>query len=178
MSYRANPLFLVALIGLVLLPLQVVVGQTAGAGDVNSEIEALRADWAADKVEIIKEGMQFKPEESSVFWPIYKEYQAEVSKLNDERVQLIKSYAEKFSTINDADAKAMAEKAFDLESRRTELKKKYFKKFNEQLPATTVAKFFQLEHRLDLLVDLKLASELPSLLVKPAAKSAQAPPTR
>ena len=34
-----------------------------------------------------------------------------------------------------------------------------------------VAKFFQVEHRLDLLVDLKLASELPSLLV-------QGPPPR
>jgi hypothetical protein len=178
MHYRVNPLFVVASIALVLLPLQVVAAQTSSTGDVNSEIEVLRADLAANKVEIIKEAMQFKPQESSVFWPIYKEYQAEVSKLNDERVQLIKSYAEKFSTITDADAKAMAEKAFDLESRRTELKKKYFKKFNEQLPATTVAKFFQLEHRLDLLVNLKLASELPSLLVKPAAKSAQAPPSQ
>jgi hypothetical protein len=35
----------------------------------------------------------------------------------------------------------------------------------------TVAKFLQLEHRLDLLVDLKIASELPALLIKATGKA-------
>ncbi len=177
-QHRLNLFIVVASIALVVFPLQVVVAQTSGGRDVNSEIEALRADLAANKVEIIKEGMQFTPQESSVFWPIYKQYEAQLSKLNDERIQLVKSYSEKFTTLSDADAKVMAEKAFDLESRRTELKKKYFKKFNAQLPATTVAKFFQLEHRLDLLVNLQLASELPLLLVKHAPQGTPAPPRK
>jgi hypothetical protein len=78
---------------------------------------------------------------------------------------LIKSYAEQYETLTDAEAKSMAEKSFALESSRTELKKKYFKEFTKVLPALTVAKFFQLEHRLDLLVNLQLASELPLLLL-------------
>jgi len=39
------------------------------------------------------------------------------------------------------------------------------------LPGLTVAKFFQLEYRLDLLVDLRIASELPALLARPSATS-------
>ena len=142
-------------------------GQTDDA-DLNSQIETMRADVRADKVAIITDAMKFTPEESSAFWPIYKKYEGDLSRLNDERIQLTKSYSDKFMTLTDADAKKMAETAFDIESKRTELKKKYFKEFNQKLPATTVAKFFQLEHRLDLLVDLEIASHLPSLLVKPS----------
>jgi hypothetical protein len=144
--------------------------QKKSAGeDVNSEIEVARADLRADKVTIITEAMKFTPEESSAFWPIYKKYENDLSQLNDRRIRLIQSYADKFSTLTDADAKTMTNEAFDLESRRVDLKKRYFREFNEKLPASTVAKFFQLEHRLDLLIDLKIASELPSLLIKPAS---------
>jgi hypothetical protein len=134
--------------------------------DINSEIEAMRADLRADKAAIITAAMKFTPAESSAFWPVYKKYEFDLSKVNDQRVALIKSYADKYTSMTDVDAKAMAEKAFDFESQRVDLKKKYFKEFNKQMPATTVARFFQLEHRLDLLMDLKLASELPPMLSK------------
>jgi hypothetical protein len=137
--------------------------------DIDSEIQSVRADMRADKVAIITDAMKFTPQESTAFWPIYKKYEFDLSKLNDGRVALIKTYADKYTSMTDADAKAMAEKSFDLESSRVDLKKKYFKEFNKQISATTVARFFQLEHRLDLLVDLKLASELPPILAKPAA---------
>ena len=147
-------------------------GQTKNK-DVTSEIEAVRADARADKVEIIRQAMNFTPEESSAFWPIYKNYEYDLSKLNDRRVELVKSYAEKYSTLTDADAKKLSNEQFDLDSSLIDLKKHYYKVFNEKLPATTVSKFFQLEHRLDLLVELKVASELPSLLAKPPAKTTQ-----
>jgi hypothetical protein len=133
----------------------------------DSYIEVLRADLRADKTAIIAQAMRFSEEDAAVFWPLYKKYELDSSKLEDQRVRVIKEYAEKYATLNDADAKAMAETMFDYNARVTKLKKKYFKQFNKVLPPLTVVKFFQLEHRLDLLVDLKLASELPSLLVRP-----------
>ena len=142
--------------------------------DINSEIEAMRADLRADKAAIITDAMKFTPAESSAFWPIYKKYEFDLSKLNDQRVELIKTYADKYTSMTDADAKSLAEKSFDFESQRVDLKKKYFKEFNKQMPSTTVARFFQLEHRLDLLMDLKLASELPPMLSKSASASSQA----
>jgi len=139
--------------------------------DINSEIEAMRADLRADKVAIITDAMKFTQAESTAFWPIYKKYEFDLSKLNDQRVQAIKTYADKYTSMTDADAKALAEKSFDYESQRVDLKKKYFKEFTKQMSATTVARFFQLEHRLDLLMDLKIASELPPMLNKSAAGS-------
>jgi hypothetical protein len=139
---------------------------------IDSSIESLRADFRADKVAIITEAMQFNDKESQAFWPVYRKYEADLTKVNDERVALIKSYAAKFNTMSDADASAMIEKSLDFESRRTEVKKKYAKEFQKAgLSPLTVAKFLQLEHRLDLLVDLKIASELPALLAKPAGQA-------
>src|SRR5690349_18117979 len=94
--------------------------ETSQSSDINSAVESLRADWRADKVAIITEAMKFSDTEGAAFWPIYKRYESDLSKLNDERVQIIKTYAEKFSSITDADAKDLAEKSFAFESRRTD----------------------------------------------------------
>jgi hypothetical protein len=139
---------------------------------LDSYIESLRADLRADKVAIITEAMRLNDQDSKIFWPEYRKYEAEVTKINDQRVALIKAYADKFTTMTDADAKAMIEQSLDFESRRTDVKKKYAKEFQKAgLSSLTVAKFLQLEHRLDLLVDMKIASELPSLLIKPTGQS-------
>jgi hypothetical protein len=135
--------------------------------DVNSAIQSLRADIGADKVAIIRDGMQFTPQESDIFWPIYKKYAYDMSKVNDDRVALVKEYADKYSTLTDADAKEMVGKMLAFEQNRVDVNKKYFKEFSSKLSGQTVAKFFQLEHRMDLVVDLELASHLPALLDKP-----------
>jgi hypothetical protein len=140
--------------------------------DLDSMIQSLRADVRADKVAIITQTMQFTDQQSAIFWPIYRSYENDLSKLNDDKVSLIKSYAQKYDTITDADAKSMTDQFFSIESRHVALQQKYYAEFNKQLPATVVTKFFQLEHRLDLVIELKLASELPALFLKPVASSA------
>jgi hypothetical protein len=139
---------------------------------VDSYIESIRADNRADHVAIITDAMQFNDQDGKKFWPVYRKYEADLMKVNDERVALIKSYADKFSTMTDADAKAMIEQSFNFESRHTDVKKKYAKEFQKAgLSSLTVAKFIQLEHRLDLLIDIQIASDLPSLLIKPVGQS-------
>ncbi|RZU40770.1 hypothetical protein [Edaphobacter modestus] len=139
---------------------------------LDSSIESLRADLRADKVAIITQAMQLNDQESKIFWPVYRRYEADLVKVNDQRVALIKSYADKFPSITDADAKGMIDQSLDFESQRTNIKRKYAKEFQKAgLSSLTIAKFLQLEHRLDLLVDLKIASALPPLLVKPADQS-------
>ncbi len=138
---------------------------------LDSQIESLRADLKADKVAIITETMRFDDQQSKLFWPVYRKYEVELTKVNDERMALVKSYSDKFITMTDADAKEMIDQSIDFESRRINLKRKYAKEFQKAgLSPLTVAKFLQLEHRLDLLVDMSIASELPSLWVKPAGQ--------
>ena len=140
---------------------------------VDSYIESLRADTRADKVAIITDAMQLNDQDAKIFWPVYRKYEADLMKVNDQRVAAIKSYADKFDTMTDADAKALIDQTLDFESRRTDVKKKYAKEFQKAgLSSLTTAKFLQLEHRLDLIIDIEIAADLPALLIKPAAQSA------
>jgi hypothetical protein len=145
---------------------------------VDAYIDAIRADLRSDKSEVITNAMQFSEKDAAAFWPVYKNYEAEQAKLNDERIQVIKNYSDKWATLTDAEAKELAAESLDLESRRADLRKKYFASFNKVLPGDIVAKFFQLEYRLDLLVDLKIASELPALLARPLATPSEPSPTK
>jgi hypothetical protein len=130
---------------------------------LNSAIEVGRANSRAERSNIIGAAMNFTDKDAAVFWPIYRQYEYQRSTLDDSRVAVIKEYTDKYPNLNDAEAKAMAERMFEYDSRLAALKKTYFKKFNKVLPALTVTKFFQLDRRIDLLVDMNLESSLAPL---------------
>ncbi len=128
---------------------------------IDSYIQALRSDVRSDRMQIVTAAMRFSEAEAAVFWPVYRNYQAEVTKLNDQKLALLKDYAQNYDTLTPAKAKELADKSFALEQQKPELKRKYFKEFEKVLPANRVARFFQVDHRLDLLVDLQVASQVP-----------------
>jgi hypothetical protein len=130
---------------------------------IDSTIAVVRANMQADRTTLITTGMNFSEKDGAVFWPIYRQYEYERSRLDDDRVAVIKEYTQKYPNLTDADAKAMAEKMLECDYRLVALKMKYFKKFNKVLPALTVAKFFQLERRVDLMMDMQVESSLPPL---------------
>jgi len=137
--------------------------QVQTAKSIDSAIEVARADIRADKNAMISAEMNFSDKDGAAFWPVYRKYEYERSAVDDLRAAVIKEYAGKYLNMTDGDAKAMTDRMFECESRETELKRKYFKEFNKVLPAVTVAKFFQLEHRIDLLIGMKVESSLPQL---------------
>ena len=130
---------------------------------IDSTIAVVRANMKASRTTLITTGMNFSDKDGAAFWPIYQQYEYERSRLDDRRAVVIKEYTKKYPTLTDAEAKAMAEEMLDCEFRQAELKKKYYKKFNRVLPALTVTKFFQLDRRVDLLMDMNVESSLPPL---------------
>ena len=131
--------------------------------DIDSTIAVVRANMQADRTALITTGMHFTDKEGAAFWPIYEQYDHERSLVDDGRVAVIKEYTQKYPTLTDAEAKAMAEQMLECDSRLAALKKKYYRKFNRVLPALTVTKFIQLEHRVDLMMDMQVESSLPPL---------------
>ncbi len=138
-----------------------LVNTVSYGGDVEAYIELLKSDLRTQKVAVITESMRFTDTGSAAFWPIHREYELELSKIIDDRIELIKDYAQNYDNLTNEKAKEIAGKVFDLEKRRTKLKKKYFKKFEKALSAVIAAKFIQVENQINLLIDLQIASELP-----------------
>lgn len=146
-----------------ILAMSSLCGAQSQEPNLSSAIEVARAGMQADRATIITVAMNFSDKDAAAFWPIYRQYEYQRSKLDDRRVVVIKEYAQKYPTLTDAEAKAMAEQMFECDSRQAVLKKTYFKKFNKVLPALTVTKFFQAERRIDLLMDMNVEASLPPL---------------
>ncbi len=117
----------------------------------------------AQKNEIVSATMQLSDKDAAAFWPIYRKYEYERSIVDDSRAAVVKEYTEKYSIITDTDAKSMTDRMLGYDSRDIALKIKYVKEFSKVLPATTVAKFFQLDHRIDLLMGMQVEASLPPL---------------
>jgi hypothetical protein len=81
--------------------------------------------------------------------------------LLDERYEAILQFAKDYGTMTDEQATGLAKKSFDLEAKRTGLKRTYFKKFAGVIPAVKTARFFQIENQLNMVVDLQVAASLP-----------------
>jgi hypothetical protein len=156
-----------------ILALPLVCRAQTQTGSMESAIEVARADARVEKADIIGAAMNFIDKDVAAFWRIYRKYEYDRSMLDDSRVAVIKEYTVKFPTLNDADAKAMAERMFEYDARATALKKTYFRKFNKVLPALTVTKFFQLDRRIDLIMDMKVETTLPPLTQPQYAEQAK-----
>jgi hypothetical protein len=123
--------------------------------------ELLRSDVRAEKVAIITEVMEFTDAESAAFWPIFRQYDADLARLGDERVDNIEDYAQHYTEMTDEVADRLALKALDLESRRQALKAKYYDNLKKALSAKTAARVLQVEQQIQLLIDLQIAASLP-----------------
>jgi hypothetical protein len=144
-----------------ILLLGIFTGLPLFADSVDSDIALLRSDISKDKVSLITANMHFTPEEAGAFWPVYKQYDAELSKIGDERVALIKDYAANQQSMTDAKAKELTDKWLDTEEKRLALKKKYVAEFEKVLSGKTTARFLQVENRINMLLDLQVASAVP-----------------
>ena len=123
--------------------------------------ELLRSDVRAQAVAIITEVMEFSEDEDAKFWPVYREFERDLARLNDDRLALIKEYALNYKQMTDAVADKLARGALDLEGKRHELKVKYYDRFKSVLAPKTAAKFLQVENQILLLLDLQIAASLP-----------------
>jgi uncharacterized protein YqeY len=129
--------------------------------NIQKYVELLRANVGQDKAEMMGAVMQLSAADAAKFWPLYSEYNAELTKLNDLRVANIQEYARTYSQMTDAKADELIQTAMKYEKQRSEVLAKYYDRVKQALGATTAARFVQVEHQLLLIIDLKIASSLP-----------------
>ena len=129
--------------------------------EVDKAIETMRKDARAGKSDILGKTMELDSTQAAAFWPVYKQYEAEAELLGNERLGIIQDLAEHFDTLNDANAKALLDRQFVFEEKKLALQKKYMVEMLKVLPAKTVARFLQVDSRLNKLAELAVASEIP-----------------
>jgi hypothetical protein len=136
-------------------------GQTPEELNTREYIILLRKDVNADKARLLGTVMQFDAEDAAKFWPIYRDYEAELNKVNDLRVANIQEYARTYNQMTDAKADELIKSAMAFQKQRDDLLAKYYERVKQELGAITAARFVQVEHQLLMIIDLKIASSLP-----------------
>ena len=133
----------------------------AAADNLDKYVELLRSDLRTVKTELLTEALEFKGDEGAKFWPIQREYESELAKLGDARLQLIKDFAASYGNLSPEMAKDLTDRAFKLDAARAALLKKYTGKISKEVGPVTAARFAQCESLIYSLVDVKVRSELP-----------------
>lgn len=135
--------------------------QSSVATSVHDDIELTRANIQTRRQEIVQSIMELSPTESEAFWPIYREYRNEVTKLGDERVKFIERFTNQANTMSDEESKQLLDDWFKLREKQIGLQKKYAGKFRKVLPGAKVARFYQVENALDTVVSANLQAAMP-----------------
>ena len=134
---------------------------------------ALAQDKATDNMDIVKEkirtdkklfiatNMQLTESEAKAFWPVYDAYQPELGKLRDREIKLIEEFAANFETMSNEVAKSLLDDSLSIDSAHLKLRQSYLAKFRGVLPDTKVVRYYQLENKIDAVLEYELATRIP-----------------
>jgi hypothetical protein len=138
--------------------------QPVASATLDEEIAMMRSDLRANRKKVIAANMKLTPDEAEWFWPTYNQYIDELVKINKAKYDLIREYMEN-TNMTEEEADSLSKKWVDVDESVVQLRLKYIPIFRKVLSAKGTAMFFQLDRRVQMMIDLQLASSLP--LIQP-----------
>jgi hypothetical protein len=127
----------------------------------SSEVAVTRAQIQADRQAIVADNMKLTEEQSQAFWPVYREYRAEMALVGDRLFKVISDYATSYETLTDPQASALVKEFLTLQRDSVKVREKYASRFEKVLPAKGVMRFFQIENKLDAIIMIDVVASIP-----------------
>ena len=158
-----NSILMASVLALMTVPTVPAAAQQPTQAEVDQYVELVRMDVRQGRAELVGETMQLSASQAATFWPIYAEYETAFTALGDTELQLIRDYAAVFFTMTDAAADMLVERLFQLEEDEQALIREYHGKISSAVGGAVAARFVQVERRINTLLDLQLAAEVPLL---------------
>jgi hypothetical protein len=125
-------------------------------GSPDEFVDLLRKDIRSQKKQIIAENMELNDAQAEKFWPVYDQYAAELSRIYDVKIALLKGYADNYSSMTGEQAENYIRKRAEVEQSIMQLRLKYIPAFRKALSGRETALFYQLDWRLGLAIDVQL----------------------
>ena len=129
-------------------------------------VELVREVIKMEKKVAVTEVMQFTDAESKPFWELYNEYNFELNKVQNLRISTIKDFAAHYENMTNEKADELWNNAIAYQQNLLKIKKSYYKKFKKIIPAGKAAQYFQVENKIEALVNASLAMEIPLIETK------------
>jgi Spy/CpxP family protein refolding chaperone len=130
-----------------------------------TDIAVTRQQIQADRQAIVAQNLPLTEAQATKFWPLYQEYRTAVSKLADQRINLLMTPAAG-DTVTDKEITQRLDKWVQIGGQYAKLQGDWIKKFEPILGAKGTVRFYQIETRLDLIVQASMASSIPLVPVQ------------
>ena len=129
--------------------------------DMTSDLELTRAAIQVRRQAIVTASMDLEAKEAEAFWPLYRDYRTAMMRVNDRLAKLLTEFLGQYGSLTDETATRMMDEYGGIERDRAVVKADYVPKFRAVMPPRKVARFFQVEHKLDALIEAELAQLIP-----------------
>ncbi len=126
-----------------------------------SDIDIYKGDVAKQAKGLVKGHLDLTEDQAKIFWPLYDEYRAESDEILNEELRVIEDYLMNYYILDDAKAMELMRKSNELRRNKLDLREKYLEKMAKVLPAKLVGKFFQIDHRLELMISQQRTEKIP-----------------
>jgi hypothetical protein len=136
----------------------------AASGDARAQeaklpvlLDAIRANRKA----MIAASLNLTPDEATRFWPIYDRYQQEMNPIGDRIGALVQEYISNYGTLSNETAAQLMEDYLAAEADRLKVRRSFIAEFLRVVPGRTMARFYQIENKMDAILRYDLASTIP-----------------
>ena len=125
------------------------------------EIELTRAVIQTERQAIVAANLGLTNEEGQRFWPLFREYRNDVARVGDRAVNMINTYAENYQNLSEDTAEWMLKEFVEIEKAKATVRETWVPRFREVLSSVKLARFFQIENKLDAIVNYDLSESIP-----------------
>lgn len=123
----------------------------------DEDIQLLKSDVRSQKKQIVAANMDLTDVEAEKFWPVYDRYAAAMGKVYDTKIALIQEYLENYQTMSGDQAESYLRRRAALEQDLMQVRLNYLPEFRKVLTGRETVRFYQIDWRLDLMINLQLA---------------------
>jgi len=115
----------------------------------------------ADKKMLVAANLELTESEAKAFWPVYQKYQDELFLLRARTGRLLKDYAEALKNMTDEKARELLDESMTIDSLGQKLREMFLPEFRKVLPEKKVARYYQIERKIQAALYYELAREIP-----------------
>src|SRR5262245_38439635 len=124
-------------------------------------MEVLREKGRADKKVVVAAVLELTEGEAKGLWRVYNAYQSDMVTHYDCLMKLLADYGKAYGSMSNETAAKLLNDYPAMESSYVAMLKAYLPRFQKVLPATKVARLYQVENKLRAVLNYDLAREIP-----------------
>jgi len=127
------------------------------------EVDLVQAAFGMEKKAIVADFVQLTEVQKDAFWALYDEYETQRKEYGKERIDLLKQYAEQYTTMTSDQADAWTKKVMDLQIKTDKLISTYYEKVKKVSDGVVATQFYQIENYILSMIRMQILQEVPFL---------------